>query len=80
MKKKKFINVLSRVNDLRNNFVYQMFNEIIIDPKTKEPVVTKQKITEFKVFIFFIFSKAFSSKYLLSLSMKNGDKDYLQTL
>jgi hypothetical protein len=63
-KKKNLLKVLSKGGNYMNSCVYRMFNEFIVDPKTKEPLINKQKINEFKV-KFFNFSKVILWKFLL---------------
>lgn len=48
-KKKNLLKVLSKGRNHLYSAVYRIFNEFIVDPKTKEPLINKQKIAEFKV-------------------------------
>ncbi len=63
-KKKNLLKVLSKGGNYLNSAVFRMFNEFIVDPKTKEPIINKQKITELKVKYINI-SKVILWKFLL---------------
>lgn len=50
-KKKNLLTVLSKANLYTRTAIFRIFNDFIIDPKTKEPLVSKKKLAEFKVLI-----------------------------